>query len=401
MDGLDECQEPGILLATLARLLDAKILVLSRKEKYIEVELAGWETLEIGTASTTGNDLEVFVAGQVRTLIEKYRFLEAEFHRIKDTILAKSDGMFQYAYVLCETLKHQASHAAITRTLETIPSDLTDLYNNYLSQRLKANSRFDNEVALRALQWIVHSPQPLSLNLLRQALVVDLAQVHGTTNPEFLSDIKSRISDAVGILVEWHESGPDYYRPEQAGSHFARLGHQSIREYILNLQSEMDEMSKKDSKKWWGELDLPYNSLLSPSAHSVILSTCILIMTRANVWEAVREYHNSADRRRKVCPTDRERLDKQLCRYRSWSLWEKDQLKRLEKDRNWRKAEALSLRVDLQEVTQDLEGLEWVRNSRSRLEMIVQAEHSKEHEHRSLTSLIWMRERELMVYALQ
>jgi hypothetical protein len=84
-------------------------------------------------------------------------------------------------------------------------------------------------------------------------------------------------------------------------------------------------------------------------------------------------------------------------------LWERDQLKRLEKDRKWRQAEAISLHDTLQEATEDLEGLEWVRNSRDRLEMIVQAEHpaSKDWELRTLTNIIWMRERELMVYAFQ
>jgi hypothetical protein len=396
VDGLDECQEPGALIGTLAKLPNSKILLLSRKERYIEIELPDWAKLEIGTDSTTGDDLEVFITDRVGGLVEKYRFLRAEFHRIRDTILAKSAGMFQYAYVVCETLKQQTSHAAITRTLETIPSDLMDLYSNYLSQRIKANSRFDNEVALRALQWIVYSPQPLSLNFLGHALVVDLAQGHGTADPEFLGDIKSRISDAIGILIEWHKSDQDH----DTGNYFARLGHQSIREYFLNLKPETEEV---DGNKWWGDLHLPYNSLLSSSAHSAILSICLVVMKSPNIWAAFREYHNSADRRRKVCPTSRERLDKQLCRNRPWFLWERDQLKRLEQDRNWRKAESVSLRGALQEVTQDLEGLEWVRNSRSRLEMIVQAEHadSKTYEHMTLTSILWMRERDLLVYALQ
>lgn len=399
VDGLDECQDPGVLIEVLAKVPDSKILLLTRKERYIEIELADWERLEIGTASTTEDDLEVFIADRVGKLVKKYRFLRAESHRIKDTILAKSAGMFQYAYVVCETLKQQTTHAAIARALETIPPDLMDLYSDYLSQRLKANSMPDNEIALRALQWIVHSSQPLSLNFLAQALVVDLAQVHGTVDAEFLGDIKSRISDAVGILIEWHESDQELFRSDHSGNYFARVGHQSIREYFLNLTSE----TERDNMKWWGDLHLPYNSLLPTTAHSAILSTCVVVMKRATIWEAFRQYHNSADRRRKICPISRDRLDRQLCRNRPWFLWERDQLKRLEKDRKWRQAEAISLHDTLQEATEDLEGLEWVRNSRDRLEMIVQAEHpaSKDWELRTLTNIIWMRERELMVYAFQ
>ena len=125
--------------------------MLSRKERYIDISLPEWEKLEIGTPSTTGTDLEVFITDRLDTFVEEYRFLRAESHRIKSSILDKSAGMFQYAHVVYETLKQQTSHAAITRTLETIPSDLMNLYNDYLSQRLRTNSRFNNEVRYNGL----------------------------------------------------------------------------------------------------------------------------------------------------------------------------------------------------------------------------------------------------------
>ncbi|KAJ3507824.1 hypothetical protein NLJ89_g6090 [Agrocybe chaxingu] len=406
MDGLDECQDAIALLKVFSKVTNAKILVLSRKERYIEAELQDWPQLEIGgtSESTTEGDLESFVHDQVANLVGDYGILESEYERLKKSLLSTAGHMFLYARFKCETIRNsrpftQDHVEKIITSLETTPSSLAVVYNKYLTQRLSNNQPYENEVALRALQWIIYSPQPVTLNLLRQVLAIDMSQGEGISPNNVAYDIKSVISNAVGILIDWRLGDLEYYRADHqhAGqTHFASLAHHSIREFLVGLTPDT-------TPEQWRSLDIPYASLQPLPANSSILLSCIFVTRGAKVWDTLQAYHDSADRRRNVCSTNRKRLGRQLCLNKSWDSWEEKQRHRLVKDRNWRKTEQARLVAELQDVGEDwgLLKLEWVQNSVKRLRLIQEAEapYARDWEHRTLTSLMAMRERDPMLYA--
>jgi hypothetical protein len=401
IDGLDECQEPGVLLQALAKIDDVKVLVLGRREKYIEDEIRNWHSLEIGGASksTTEQDLESFINHRVDGLVKQYPVLAVKSNHLKEHLLAKSGCMFQYALLKCETIKDfkpatQAHAEDVIRSLEMGPQSLAAIYHRYLSQRLSKNSPWQNEMALRTFQWIVYSPQPVTLHFLRHSLAVDLAKADGILSHNLAQDIKSEISNSVGILVEWHLSNLDNHLVTTAGTYFANLVHHSVREYLIGLTSE-------SYPKLWRDLDLPYSSLSSPSSHSSLLSACMIVASGDNVWENLRAYHDSADGRRKVCPNNRKRLEKQVGVAITWDAWEGKQLRHLEKDWRWMNEEEARLLAELEEMNGDLENPEYVQNTRERLRIIGQAKSPrlKAWEHKTITGVKSMRERDMIVYA--
>ncbi|CAA7269198.1 unnamed protein product [Cyclocybe aegerita] len=406
MDGLDECQDVIALLKVFSKVTNAKILVLSRKERYIEAELQDWPKLEIGGTSeaTTEGDLESFVREQVDGLVDDYGILESESERLKNSLLLTSGHMFLYARFKCEMIRNsrpstQDHVEKIITSLETSPASLAVVYNKYLTQHLSDNLPYENEIALRTLQWIIYSPQPVTLNLLRQVLAIDISQDEGISPNNVPHDVKSVISNAVGILVDWRLGDLEYYRADHqhpGQTYFASLAHHSIREFLVGLTPDA-------IPEQWRSLDIPYGSLLPSAANSSILLSCIYVTRGAKVWDTLQAYHDSADQRRRVCPSDRKRLGRQLCLNKSWDLWEEKQRHRLVKDRNWRKTEKARLVAEVQDIGEDwgMLKLEWVQHSVERLRLIQEAEepYARDWEHKTLTSLMAMRERDPMLYA--
>ena len=344
--------------------------------------------MEIGAEETTAKDIQTFIDEQIRQLILDRRVLRPYVNQLKDHLRKATGVMFLYARLKCETIREadpstEAQVAKIINSLDGRISTLDTLYENYLLQRLSTNNQYQNEVALRTLQWIKCSPSPVTSTFLLRALAIDL-QNDETISPANLDfGVESTISKSLGVLVNWQRTEAVSY---------ATLMHHSLRDYLSRLAY---------NPRQWEELPVRYNSIIHEPAHSALLAACCIITSAPMVWNHLQGYHDSADRRRKLSDNRPKSLHEQLCKEEPWDLWEQRQRLELDLHRIWRKEEAKSAQSDLADIPDELESLEWVRNRRKQLVLIQSLESQKTQELRQLTGVTTMRERDLMIYSFE
>jgi hypothetical protein len=384
------------LINTLVKLKvdhDIKFLFLSRKERYIEDRLRACPSLEIGDKGTTRDDLQHFIDEEIDRLISDCPLLMTEAQQLKKGLLNTAGRMFLYARLKCETIRvadpsTEAHVAEIIGSLESSPENLDALYEDYLSQRLKNNNEYRNEVALRVLQWLRYSPDLVTSTLLHRVLAVDLKKDEGICPDNLDTSIETVVAKALGILVEWRETEAVSY---------ASLIHQSLRDYLSRLRV---------NPRQWEELTIPYNLITRESAHAALLAACCIVTSTRGVWEALQGYHDSADWRRQLHDDDRrERLQKQLCHEQRWDSWEQGQRRELDWDWRWQEEEERFLERELADICdRELDGLQdWVKNQKNKLAVIRDAMTKtwRDQEIQKLIALTKMRERELMVYSFE
>lgn len=369
----------------------SKILLTSRKERHIYEHLRRWPSLQIGAKKTTDEDIQTFIDEQIRQLIIDRPVLKSYAIQLKDHLCKTTGVMFLYARLKCETIRDAdpSTEAQVTEIINSLDGKLATLdalYDNYLLQRLSNNNKYRNEVALRTLQWIKYSPSPVTSTFLFRALALDLENNRTISSDSLDFDVKSTISKSLGVLVEWQETEAVCY---------ATLMHYSLRDYLSRLAQNPPQ---------WGELSVPYNSIVHEPAHLALLSTCCIITSTPAVWSHLQGYHNSGDRRRKLSENRPKSLRSQLGKEQPWVLWEQRQRLDLDKHRLWRKKEAESAQSDLADIPDDdseLEPEEWVKNRRKQLHMIQTLESQKGLEIRQLIGVTTMRERDLMIYSFE
>ena len=368
--------------------IGAKVLLTSRKENQIFEYLRRWPSLEIGAEDTTADDIQTFINEQVGRLILDRPVLNYYADRLKDHLSKTTGAMFLYARLKCETIREadpstQAHVAEIIESLDGRLSTLDALYENYLLQRLSSNNEYRNEVALRTLQWIKCSPSPVTSTFLFRALALDLRNNRTISSDKLDFDLKSTISKALGILVEWQGTETVDY---------ATFMHYSLRDYLSRLAS---------NPRHWEELSVPYNSIAHEPAHLALLSAYCIVTATPLVWSHLQGYHDSADQRRKLSDNRPKSLRRQLVREQPWHLWEQRQRLELDLHWIWRKEEAKSAQSDLAGISNELESLEWVKNRRKQFQMIQSLESQKVQELHQLIGITTMRERDLMIYSFE
>lgn len=350
--------------------------------------LCDWPSLEIGAEETTAEDIQTFIDEQTSRLVVDRPILRSYANQLKDHLRKTTGVMFLYARLKCETIREadpstEAQVAEIINSLDSKLSTLDTLYENYLSQRLLSNTKYRNTVALRTLQWIKCSPSPVTSTFLLRALALDLQneKTISTANLDF--GVKSTISKALGILVEWQGTEAVSY---------ATLMHHSLRDYLSRLAHNPPQ---------WEELGVPYNSIIHEPAHLSLLTTCCIITSTPQVWNHLQAYHDSGDRRRKLAENRPKMLRRQLGKEQPWHLWEQRQRLELDLHWIWRKEAAMCAQSDLADIPQELESLEWVKNRRKEFRMIQDLESQKAQELHQLVGVTTMRERDLMIYSFE
>ncbi|KAF8801456.1 hypothetical protein BYT27DRAFT_7147448 [Phlegmacium glaucopus] len=390
IDGIDECEDAISLIEALERIGadHSKVLLISRKESHIFEQLLRWPSLELGAEDTTAEDIQTFIDEQLRRLIRDRPILKPYADQVKDHLSKTTGVMFLYARLKCETIREadpstEAHIAEILNSLDGRLSTLDALYENYLLQRLSSNNEYRNEVALRTLQWIKCSPNPVTSTFLLRALALDFHNDKTISSDNLDTSVKSTIWKALGVLVEWQGREPACY---------AALIHHSLREYLSRLASNPPQ---------WEELSVPYNSIAHEPAHLAVLAACCIVTRTPLVWSLLQGYHDSGDQRRKLSDDRPRSLRRQLAKEEPWYIWEQRQRLELDLHWIWRKEEAKSAQSDLADVPEELQSLEWVKNRRKQLQMIQSLESQKVQELHQLVGLTTMRERDLMMYSFE
>ncbi|EEU42897.1 uncharacterized protein NECHADRAFT_84227 [Fusarium vanettenii 77-13-4] len=181
LDALDECEvEERILLlnifdwATKSSSRPVKIFVSSRPEADIRQRLISLPNLEI-SAKNNNDDISRFIKesadspGPWSPVLEKNKALKNE---IVQTLIKKSDGMFQWARLQVDQLRVLEHENDLRDRLGRLPKDLKSSYDE-IYQRIQDRPEYSRVRTLRALKWVTASARPLKTKELLAAIRLD------------------------------------------------------------------------------------------------------------------------------------------------------------------------------------------------------------------------------------
>lgn len=181
LDALDECHldERGKILDFLGSIPErisrpVRIYITSRPEGDIRDCLINIPNLEI-QATDNEADIAKFVKQTIETngpwkqLLQKSPRLKKE---IVETLLTRSNGMFQWANLQIKQLLKERTEHGIRERLGKLPVDLKAAYDE-IYEKIEDLGSHDRKLSLRALRWITCAYEPLTSEALLAAVHID------------------------------------------------------------------------------------------------------------------------------------------------------------------------------------------------------------------------------------
>ncbi|KAG6832121.1 hypothetical protein H0H87_002634 [Tephrocybe sp. NHM501043] len=286
MDAMDECADSDLLVTRILNLAlqhsgRLKILVTGRESawNFIDTFLPNYpiRPLEL---EITPDDVQHDISSFVRSTIFGIPRL-ANRERLRDRLsneLGKVEhhqGMFLWAYFVCEEAKRQGDERELWKLLDHLPKGLPAVYDR-ICKRIVESNESTARLSLSVLQWIVNSPRPLSFAELEQGLRLMRPQTTLTTFVQ--SDGESGllwssqdIVDACGNLITYSgaNNGDSFKLVHLSVAKFFRTA--GLEQLRLPLVHPLPETSKafaevvQNSTPILGQLCLKY--LISDAVH--------------------------------------------------------------------------------------------------------------------------------------
>ncbi|KAK4150207.1 hypothetical protein C8A00DRAFT_37212, partial [Chaetomidium leptoderma] len=174
IDGLDEADDPALLIRLLSRLETnhgIRILIVSRPMK--EMRALGSFRIKVTSEEITLDDTQ----GDIRSYI--HDAMGSLFHddglkdRICNKILSKAQGSFLWVRLATEELQdHCHTLDAIDKALDALPEGMESFYDRMI-QTIANQKETPRDLASRILTWALCSFRPLELSELEIALAPD------------------------------------------------------------------------------------------------------------------------------------------------------------------------------------------------------------------------------------
>lgn len=206
LDALDECSDFEVLfpmIASLDRSCHIRILVTSRKLPEITqqfVDLRRRESpiyifMEEILVEDTKVDIRLYLDGN-----------RAKFHvgndQQKDRFIAqiidKSEGCFLWVRLVLDELAQTWSVGEVQRILDEVPQKMDQLYSRALTI-MSSRSKPNRDLARAILTWIICSVRPLSVDELKESLMLDMGAE--------VSELESAIASLCAQLVHVDKMG--------------------------------------------------------------------------------------------------------------------------------------------------------------------------------------------------
>ena len=194
VDALDECRHATALVALLIKaseISSIKILLTCRDryEQYRPVGLRRDPVISDEIAATdTRSDISLYLEANISRIPATK---QDDRQRMANTILEKSAGCFLWVTLILQELRHVHTSREIRNVLETIPSDMNELYAHILDRM--SQQLYGKELAKAILTWTLCSARPLTIDELFHALQIDLNDT--------IDSIKRSIESSCGQLV--------------------------------------------------------------------------------------------------------------------------------------------------------------------------------------------------------
>lgn len=175
LDAVDECNDASDLLRCLLQVsheLPVKVMCTSRREKNQLQELETAPSFEMSLKEVS-EDIRVFIEYKVS------KSPKLSHPLVKSSVIQAlqnhNRGMFLWVALMIKELKSKLSFHEITKSLESIPDGLSEVYERILI-RLQSSLRSSaRDFCCRLLKWIVCATRPLKLQEIREALQIDYA----------------------------------------------------------------------------------------------------------------------------------------------------------------------------------------------------------------------------------
>ncbi|KAI7718814.1 hypothetical protein KC353_g3481 [Hortaea werneckii] len=207
LDALDESPEENDTRQTMLEQLETlvrkasnvKLLATSREVRAIQESMEILRTECINVAdSKVDKDIRKFVASELCKDRRLSRLGDKTTLLIEDTLSARADGMFRWAYCQIQELKKLKSTKPkyIEDILRTLPKTLDETYDRILCA---IEERYRPE-ALTLLRWITYSKSPLNLGELAEAAIIDPTD-EGTVDTDNRGEIKDSVDILSGLIL--------------------------------------------------------------------------------------------------------------------------------------------------------------------------------------------------------
>lgn len=172
IDAIDECKVSDELLALLLRVQEVWplcIFVTCRKPLDAYPGISACKA-DVSTETVSEADSNADISLFVRSNLANLRSAPARMEAVVSQILDRSMGCFLWAYLVIKELRFAHTAAAIQRVLNTVPSDMDDLYQSILGQM--ANSPHDPILTSAILTWTVCAFRALTTRELADAIQI-------------------------------------------------------------------------------------------------------------------------------------------------------------------------------------------------------------------------------------
>jgi ankyrin repeat protein len=233
IDALDECGEENATklvdyfdaITSGSNVVDASLSICFSCRHYPLVSLD--DGLEICVEDETNEDIQVYIQNAMwRQIRDKSRADEA-----RDEIVSKSHGNFQWVVLVVPRVLQmykKGRYREIKKIIRAIPSDLSELYKSLLEEITDD----DLPRTLKLMQWICFAQEPLSLEELRIATVIDMntpyRSIRECQEDEQYADTDEEMASRVLDLSKGLAEVKEYN-----GKRVAQLNHQSVKDYVI------------------------------------------------------------------------------------------------------------------------------------------------------------------------
>ncbi|CUS10694.1 unnamed protein product, partial [Tuber aestivum] len=218
LDALDEFPKEtrGSVLSWLSELTadhnaeSLSILVTSRSEADIVKSLEPLTTYAISLQSKVIDaDIRAYIQNSLDGKDGFKKFTKEIRCEIEDTLVSRAQGMFRWVDCLLRILQECITPKAVRAALKELPKDLDS----------------------RAMHWLSCSAEPLTLDQLAEAVVIEYDVNKYGEDPETLFEAESLMSICPSLIS--FEDARDDESPTQE-SRRLRLAHFSVKEYLIS-----------------------------------------------------------------------------------------------------------------------------------------------------------------------
>ena len=242
IDAIDECKSGSELVPLLLKAAEIggiHVFITSRKPIISYIHPVPSRPAIISATvepDDTKVDIQLFLTKNLRGIPALTTKIDAP-NSVEEIIWTKSSGCFLWVHLVLSELRQVHTTTEVIEVLESVPSDMTELYGRILDSM--SRMPYGIRLAKAILSWTACATRPLTIEELHFALEIDM---NDTVN-----SVPEAIESTCGQLV---------YVDTTLKVHMV---HQTAREFLLGLDNKSDfAISRKEGHKRLGMVCLKY-----------------------------------------------------------------------------------------------------------------------------------------------